>query len=182
MFWNAALPLCFWCDPLQPNTTSWYSYRRSQGISLTFFVRRVLLLHEFFVQVTLTPRPWLWVKHNHIERPYSFLSAINIRHTVQTHLTLPLCHCCGPRRTPRSNQTKMIWLFCGRSRWRRRSVLIHPCTHTHRYTHHYSMAPPYEPISVTDLRLALLCHQLCHIARLLWQPWHDVKSSEGGNK
>lgn len=44
------------------------------------------------------------------------------------------------------------------------------------------MAPPYEAISVTDLRLALLCHQLCHIAWLLWQPQHDVKKGRGGLK
>lgn len=54
--------------------------------------------------------------------------------------------------------------------------------HTDRYTHHYSMHPPYKAISVTDLCLVLLCHQLCHIAWLLWLLRHVVKTSDRGNK
>lgn len=52
-------------------------------------------------------------------------------------------------------------------------------THTHRWTRHYSMAAAYWVISVTDLRLRLLCHQVCHIARLLWRPRRDVKQKPG---
>ncbi len=52
-----------------------------------------------------------------------------------------------------------------------KKVMVHPhvclfiCAPTH--THHYSMAPPYEVISVTDLLFLLFCHQLRHIA---WLP------------
>lgn len=48
-------------------------------------------------------------------------------------------------------------------------------SHTHRRSHHYSMASPYEAILVTDLCLLLLCHQRRHVTWSLWQPQHDVK-------
>lgn len=115
---------------------------------------------------------------------------------------LLLCHICSERRSPGSNQNKIVWLFLFFSSLslffislkKKRKYIFglsergesnsppidgeRQCetrVHTEVHTHHYSAVPPCRVILVTDLCLPLLCHQVCHIARLPWQPRRDVK-------
>lgn len=126
-----------------------------------------LLLQDVFPQVTFySYSPPLSVKHNQTEALFCFCLPSITWHTLQTHLTLPLCHVCGESRTPRSNPTKMLWLLCGHSRSNGTSTSpVHPPLtgiHTHTLSSlHTQVHTPLRhgsTISVTDLRLVLLCH------------------------
>lgn len=64
---------------------------------------------------------------------------------------------CWERNSPRLNQTKMMWLFCGHSK-RQKKVMVR--LHSTHILVHTSL---HEAISVTDLSLVLLCHRLSHI-------------------
>lgn len=142
-----------------------------------------------FLQVTFTLHgPGLQSSTNKMTTPIHFCLPSTHETESETHLASPLCHVCGERRTPTSNQNQIIWLFCGHSRTGESNGLSTTRTHTrwrahaHGYTHHYSMASPYEVISVTDLCLLLLCHQACHTAWLLWQPLSGVGKRREKNK
>lgn len=59
-------------------------------------------------------------------------------------------------------------------------VLIHLRVHTRTQTHHHCMASLYEPITVTDLCLLVLCHRGRHTAWLPQQVLHFVKRKKEG--
>lgn len=107
----------------------------------------------------------LSVMYHSTEEPYS--PAINIWHTVQTHLTLPLCHVCGFGELP--GQIKPKWFgFSVDAAEEEEEVCCFTRAPTDRYTHHHGTAAPYEAISVTDRSVSPLSHfTLAHAATSL---------------